>query len=277
MTYFELKKYISGRLAVKCGELADYEAMLFIRALCGISGTEFLLRMKDTAVYDESALESFITRRINGESAEYIIGETYFFDLRIKLSRDCLVPRADTEFVVEKALNFVQKGSRTADLCTGSGCIAIAIAKHGGAYAEGFDISRGAIETASCNAAENGVADRVKFHVADVKNDVLRGEYDVIISNPPYIKSADIAALSPEVLCEPHIALDGGEDGMDFYRAILSYAPRHLKKGGRIVFEIGYDEENEMRLLCAEKGLDCDIFRDYGGNPRAAVIYKKGE
>jgi len=109
MTYFELKKYISGRLAAKCGELADYEAMLFISRLCGISRAEFLLRMNDDAVFDKDMLESFLSRRINGESAEYIIGETTFFDLRIKLSRDCLVPRADTEFVVEKALGFIDK------------------------------------------------------------------------------------------------------------------------------------------------------------------------
>ena len=277
MTYFELKKYISGRLAAKCGELADYEAMLFISRLCGISRAEFLLRMNDNAVFDKDMMESFLSRRINGESAEYIIGETTFFDLRIKLSRDCLVPRADTEFVVEKALGFIDKNSRAADLCTGSGCIAIAMAKHGGAHVDGFDISGGAVETARSNAEENGVRHLVDFHVADVKNDVLCGGYDMIISNPPYIKSADVASLSPEVLCEPLIALDGGADGMDFYRAILSYAPDHLKDGGKIIFEIGYDEEKEICGLCAEHELNCDVFRDYGGNPRAAVIYKKGE
>ena len=218
-----------------------------------------------------------LARRTKGEPAEYILGETVFFDLRIGLTRDCLIPRADTEFVCEKALSLLPENARAADLCTGSGCIAIALAKHGGAHVFACDISAGAIEKAKENAEVNGVSALTEFSVADVKSDALEGEYDMIISNPPYIRTADIAGLGESIGYEPYIALDGGGDGMDFYRAILRYAPSHLKADGKIIFEIGYDEETEIKSLAASFGLGCEVFRDYGGNPRAAVIFRKEE
>lgn len=277
MTYFELKKYISEKLAAASGELSDYETSLFMEKLCGFSRAELLMHMHEEAHCDAELLENMISRRTKGEPAEYILGETVFFDMRIKLSPDCLIPRADTEFVCEKALSLMPENARVADLCTGSGCIAIALAGHGHARVKAYDISAGAIKQAKENAIRNDVSERVSFFVADVKNDILEGEYDIIISNPPYIKTAEIASLGAGISYEPYAALDGGSDGMDFYRAILSYAPKHLKKSGKIVFEIGYDEENDIKKLAAEHGLCHDVFRDYGGNPRAAVIYRKGE
>lgn len=277
MTCFELKKYISEKLAAASGELSDYETSLFMEKLCGCSRAELLMHMHEEAHFDAELLENMISRRTKGEPAEYILGETVFFDMRIRLSPDCLIPRADTEFVCEKALSLMPENARVADLCTGSGCIAIALAGHGHARVKAYDISAGAIKQAKENAIRNDVSERVSFFVADVKNDILEGEYDIIISNPPYIKTAEIAGLGAGISYEPYAALDGGSDGMDFYRAILSYAPKHLKKGGKIVFEIGYDEENDIKKLAAEHGLCHDVFRDYGGNPRAAVIYRKGE
>lgn len=277
MTYFELKKYISEKLVATSGELSDYEALLFIERLCGVSRAGLLMRMHDEAHFDEKLLENMLARRTKGEPAEYILGETVFFDLRIALTRDCLIPRADTEFVCEKALSLLPENARAADLCTGSGCIAIVLAKHGGAHVFACDISAGAIEKAKKNAEVNGVSALTEFSVADVKSDVLNGKYDMIISNPPYIRTVDIAGLGESIGYEPYIALDGGGDGMDFYRAILRYAPSHLKTDGKIIFEIGYDEETEIKNLAASFGLGCEVFRDYGGNPRAAVIFRKEE
>lgn len=277
MTYFELKKYISEKLVATSGELSDYEALLFIERLCGVSRAVMLMRMHDEAHFDEQLLENMLARRTKGEPAEYILGETVFFNLRIALTRDCLIPRADTEFVCERALSLLPENARAADLCTGSGCIAIALAKHGGAHVFACDISAGAIKKAKENAAANGVSALTEFAVADVKNDVLTGEYDMIISNPPYIRTGDIAGLGKSIGYEPYIALDGGSDGMDFYRAILRYAPSHLKTDGKIIFEIGYDEKTEIKSLAASFGLGCEVFSDYGGNPRAAVIFRKEE
>lgn len=185
MTYFELKKYISEKLVVTSGELSDYEALLFIERLCGVSRAGLLMHMHDEAHFDEKLLENMLARRTKGEPAEYILGETVFFDLRIALTRDCLIPRADTEFVCEKALSLLPENARAADLCTGSGCIAIVLAKHGGAHVFACDISAGAIEKAKENAEANGVSALTEFSVADVKSDVLNGKYDMIISNPP--------------------------------------------------------------------------------------------
>lgn len=273
MTYFELKKYISEKLVATSGELSDYDAYLFIERLCGISRSDILFHMHDEASFDESALEQMLARRINGEPTEYILGETVFFGLRIGLTRACLIPRADTEFVCEKALSLLPENARVADLCTGSGCIAISLAKHGKANVLAYDISIGAIEKAKQNAEANGVSAQTEFFTADVRHDVLDGKFDMIISNPPYIKTADVASLSGELGYEPYIALDGGSDGMDFYRAMLDYAPAHLNTGGKIVFEIGYDEEAEIKSLAASLGLCCEVFYDYGGNPRTAVIF----
>ena len=116
MTYFELKKYISEKLVATSGELSDYEALLFIERLCGVSRAGLLMRMHDEAHFDEKLLENMLARRTKGEPAEYILGETVFFDLRIALTRDCLIPRADTEFVCEKALSLLPENARAADL-----------------------------------------------------------------------------------------------------------------------------------------------------------------
>ena len=210
MTYFELKKYISEKLVATSGELSDYEALLFIERLCGVSRAGLLMRMHDEAHFDEKLLENMLARRTKGEPAEYILGETVFFDLRIALTRDCLIPRADTEFVCEKALSLLPENARAADLCTGSGCIAIVLAKHGGAHVFACDISAGAIEKAKENAEVNGVSALTEFSVADVKSDVLNGKYDMIISNPPYIRTVDIAGLGESIGYEPYIALDDG-------------------------------------------------------------------
>lgn len=210
-----------------------------------------------------------------GEPLAYVIGEWYFYGLTFKLDRDCLVPRPDTEHVVEKAISLLPPGGLFADLGCGSGCIALSILKERpDVRAILCDISQGALDMARQNAADLGVNDRADFILGDMRRDILPpGEaFDAIISNPPYIRTDVIPTLSEQVRREPALALDGGRDGLDFYRAILDVYPARLAHDGHIIFEIGYDQADDLRRLCAERSFVCEIFCDYGGNDRVAVI-----
>jgi release factor glutamine methyltransferase len=161
------------------------------------------------------------------------------------------------------------------DICTGSGCIALAIAANSHARVLAVDISDGALDIAQKNIEKHALSGRVrteKHNALSVEFASKRDKFDIIVSNPPYIPSADIENLSPEVKSEPLLALDGGADGLIFYKRFIEILPTMLKSGGAIVFEIGYDQEKGIRALCEKAALSCDIFKDYGGNVRGAVI-----
>ena len=189
-----------------------------------------------------------------------------------------LVPRADAEVIVEKAIEACRSGAKIADICCGSGCIGISVLKNvDGATADMFDISEGACEVSLENTRRLGLSERANILRQDVfSSDFLSGgeKYDIIISNPPYIRTEVIKGLSAEVKNEPHIALDGGDDGLAFYRRLLDVCPKALSDGGAIIFEIGYDQAADVTSETAKRGLECEIFRDYGGNDRCAIIKK---
>lgn len=196
----------------------------------------------------------------------YVTGKAYFYNEEYIVTSDVLIPRPDTERVVDKVIEYLPDGGKLLDLCTGSGCIAISVlcAKKD-CTAVAVDISEAAIDIAEKNAAFNNVAERIKFITGDVNTLDITGKYDIIVSNPPYIRTNVIAELDVSVKdYEPVIALDGGEDGLDFYRTIL----KRFKNAGLIIFEIGYDQADDIRQLCGE----CAIYKDYGGNDRVAVI-----
>ncbi len=192
-----------------------------------------------------------------------------------------MIPRPDTEILVEKAIKSIKKGVRIADLCTGSGCIGISVLNNRADidHLTLVDISEDALNMAKKNAALHKVTDRCEFVLADVTEEVLSGEYGAILSNPPYILKKDMDTLSPEVKNEPYIALCGGEDGLDIIRPIVLNSSRHLCKDGILMIEFGYDQGDLMNSLLTEavnKGLysSYEILRDYGGNVRAAYIVK---
>ncbi len=275
MTYFQFKKYIREALEACAGEYAVYEAEKIICHLYGIDRRALTLVSREEAPDKKEEAENIIARRKNGEPLAYILGCVDFFGLDLCVSSACLTPRADTEVIVEKALDFLgEKRAHVLDICTGCGCIALAVAANSHAEVLGVDISDSALEIAKKNAERCGLTERVRFEKRDaLAEDFLVGEeYDLILSNPPYIPTGDIASLSLEVKHEPMLALDGGGDGLTFYRRFVSVLPAHLKNGGAIIFEIGYDQEDALRGLCEGEGLECEIFRDYGGNVRSAVI-----
>ncbi len=278
MTYFQFKKYIKEALAPVAGEYAGYEAEKIVCHLTGFDRMALSLRSREEMQGMPAETENIIARRQNGEPLAYILGNTDFFGLNLNVTPACLTPRADTEIIVEKALELLgEREASVLDICTGSGCIALAIAANSRATVLGVDISADALAVARGNAEKCALSAKVAFERRDaLAKDFANGEkYDLIVSNPPYIPTADIAALSAEVHREPAMALDGGADGLVFYRCFVKILPAMLAENGAIIFEIGYDQEAALRTLCAEAGLPLEIFRDYGGNVRGALIKPK--
>ena len=212
--------------------------------------------------------EIALKKRAEHVPLQYIVGETEFMGLKFKVNSSVLIPRQDTETLVEETLKVVQPGMKVLDLCTGSGCIIISIL-HSVPGVDGCatDISKQALNVARENAKLNDV--QVMFEQSDLF-DRVAGVYDVIVSNPPYIASAEILKLMPEVqLFEPQEALDGKEDGLFFYREIASGAKDYLTSGGRLLLEIGYDQGAAVSSLLADAGFtEVRVIRDLARNDR---------
>ncbi len=250
------------------------EAKIIISEFFGVElHTQVLYPEKD---YDGEKLAEIISKRADGVPLQYIIGYSYFCGEKYFLNPDCLIPRQDTETLVHKAAELLPKNARFADLCTGSGCVAIStLCKRTDSTALALDISEGAVEAARKNALYNGVADRIEIFSADIFTSTLGNEkFDAILSNPPYIPTDTVNSLSKEVLSEPRIALDGGADGLDFYRFIIENYKINLKDGGFFAFEIGYDQADSISQISSFHGYSCEIYRDFGGMARVAVLSK---
>jgi release factor glutamine methyltransferase len=241
-------------------------------------------------------IDSFAARRANGEPIQYIIGHVDFYGLRINVGRGVLIPRPETELLVEETIKLLKetppipplvrggKGRvKVLDLCTGSGCITIALAKHfPDSIVYGIDKSDAAIEYAVRNANENNIKNVyfIKgnlFEPVTVHGSQLTARYfDCIVSNPPYIKTADIQRLQKEIKdYEPVEALDGGEDGLNFYRKILNRAGDYLNERGVIILEIGFGQADDVLLIARSAGFsDIRFIEDYAGIKRVCVIRK---
>lgn len=190
-------------------------------------------------------INGLVEERISGRPLWYCVGDTDFYGYKIKVDERVLIPRPETELLVENAINFINKGDKVLDLCTGSGAIAIAVNKKTGAKVFASDVSEGALELAKINAKENGA--EVEFIKSDLFCDLTEKEFDVIISNPPYIKTEEIGTLQKEVKdFEPILALDGGKDGLNFYRKICEDAKKYLKEDGVLFLECGEDQANDI-------------------------------
>lgn len=219
-----------------------------------------------------------LQRRLSREPLQYILGKWSFFGDEYFVSPDCLIPRADTETLVEVLLDELKTGKMIADICCGSGCIGIAALRNSGASCVSVDISEKALAIAQKNAESLGVSDRIRFGHCDVLNKSAvdeffsASEFDIIASNPPYIKLSDADKLAPELAYEPSIALFGGDNGMIFYESITANFLPYLKKDGSFIFEIGFDEENDIRKIAAANGLSCKIVTDIEKRPRVAAM-----
>jgi release factor glutamine methyltransferase len=194
---------------------------------------------------------------------QYIIGTTKFFDLDFEVNENVLIPRPETEVLVQTVLEIIRgsrvqgPGSRILDLCTGSGNIAISLTKSlTNCKIIASDLSDKALSVARRNAERNGVSGRIEFINSDLFK-AITGKFDIIAANPPYVARHEFAGLQKEVLVEPRIAIDGGEDGLDFYRSIIRSAPQYLNNGGYLVMEIGYGQAGRIKdIINAVPGLE---------------------
>jgi len=193
-----------------------------------------------------------IKRVILGEPVQYITGLQEFMKLNFFVTKDVLIPRQDTEVLVEEVIKIAKDIPNPVilDLCTGSGAIAVSLAKYiPNSKIYGIDISEKALEVAKKNAEFNGVKNSIEFRVSDLFNKIKNQKFDIIVSNPPYIKKEDIKLLPKDVQKEPKIALDGGTDGLVFYSRIAKSAYKHLRRGGYLCLEIGYNQKLQVKKI----------------------------
>ena len=225
-----------------------------------------------------SRLRDLVRRRAAREPLQHILGTTSFCGLEMKCSRAALIPRPETEILAEHGWKFLAALGRSTtalDLGTGTGCIAIALAKQAtAATVHAVDISPEALDLARKNAEENQLSERITFHLGDGFDALPAGlKFDLIASNPPYIAAAEIATLSPEVRdFDPRLALDGGVDGLDFYRRIAHEASAWLQPGGRLMLEFGDGQAGDLeKIFSDEKWIVVEIVADYSPQPRILI------
>ena len=224
---------------------------------------------------DSAELDSAVEARARRIPLAYILGEADFYRENYIVTPDCLIPRPETELLVDYAVNHIPCGARFADICTGSGCIAISTLKNTkDTAAVALDLSEAALKVARANAERNSVSGRIEFIHGDALLGI-EGEFFAILSNPPYVSEAAYAALEAEIYEEPKMAFVGGVDGGDFYREMIPLYKNNLQSGGFLAFEIGYDQGELLRSLGASHGMETEIIKDYSGLDRIAVLKKQ--
>jgi release factor glutamine methyltransferase len=256
-------------------EDAKHDAALLIEHFCKIPFSA--VPLDPDRDYASAALSEAVERRATRYPLQYILGEWCFYRQTYEVSPDCLIPRSDTEILVEEAIRLLPRNATFADLCTGSGCIAVSVlAERPDTTAVAVDLYPNTLAVAARNAAKNGVQDRFVPILDNVLAPTCTKKtpiFDAILSNPPYIRSAVLDELLPELSAEPTAALDGGEDGLIFYRSILSNFSDRLSPNGFFLFEIGFDQADEVLSLGRAHGFACGcVLRDLGGCDRVVFL-----
>ena len=269
MTYREA--LLSGEKILDMAQIVDAknDAWLLMEMVCKIDKTFYYVHMDEEIPVDEmKEYESVLKKRAERVPLQYITGEQEFMGLTFYVNSNVLIPRQDTETLVEEALNLAKPGMRILDMCTGSGCIIISILKNkSDIKGVGCDISKQALIVAKENAKLNNV--NVAFEYSDLFENI-EGKFDMIVSNPPYIRSAEIPSLMPEVAqFEPLKALDGSEDGLEFYRRIIKESKNYLNTDGYIIFEIGNDQGEAVSNMLTYAGYNnVRVIKDLAHNDR---------
>lgn len=271
VTYPELCR----RLAEAGIENADYDAACLLERFCHAERGS--VRADPRLEYGGRALKDAVERRLRREPLQYILGEWAFYRQTYEVSPHCLIPRSDTERLVEEAIRRLPLQARFADLCTGSGCIAVSVlAERPDTSAVAVDLFAETLSVAVRNAERNGVRDRLTPLCADVLTDAFlpHGQrFDAVFCNPPYILSDEVSLLAPELMFEPHAALDGGEDGLLFYRHLIPRVSEWLTPNAFLLFEIGSTQAEAVCDLGRQNGFDrLEVIRDYGGNDRVVFL-----
>lgn len=233
------------------------------------------LLIRDAESQSEALLDA-IERRCRREPLQYIIGEVDFYKEIYTVTPDCLIPRADTEILVDYAVNNIPEGKHFIDLCTGSGCVAISTLKNTkSTTAVAADISSDALNIARVNAERNGISNRVRFVLSDVRLEAVDGRFYALLSNPPYVTDSEYEDLEPEIYHEPKTAFVGGKDGLDFYGKILELYRNKIDPDGFFAFEIGFEQGEAITRIAKEYGLDATILKDLSDKDRVAILRRQ--
>ncbi len=287
MTLKELRK--KSRQMLRDGNIdsPEADADLILMHVLELNKTELLT--KDFVVPDALSIEvgGYLNRRLSGTPVQYIIGRTEFMSLEFVVNKDVLIPRADTEILVEAViskLKAVKGPTRVLDIGAGSGCIGLSIANElADASVAELDISEKALKVAMLNCERLSLKKRAEFICRDIaevdaetEDWIPSGGYDCVVSNPPYIRTDDMLDLPKEIFeHEPISALDGGEDGLKFYRIITEKAPKLLKDGGILAYEVGYDQAESVAEIMRGGGFeDIETVKDLAGIDRVVIGFK---
>lgn len=270
MTYREA--IVSGEKILQDAGIVDArnDAWLLLAMACKIDHTYYYVHMDEEMPEEmQHEFEVLIKKRAERVPLQYITGEQEFMGMTFHVNSNVLIPRQDTETLVEEALKVAKPGMKVLDMCTGSGCVLLSILKNvHGMEGCGYDISKQAINVAKENAKLNNVS--AIFERSNLFEDVPEEKFDMIVSNPPYIRSEEIPLLMPEVSeFEPHEALDGREDGLYFYRKIIEQSSDYLTENGYLLFEIGYDQGDAVSSMMREAGFrEVAVIKDLAKNDR---------
>ncbi len=287
MTLLELIKRSTDYLAAKGIDSPRLQSELLLGHV--LQKPRLNLYLEFDKSLEEKALNTYrdlIKRRAKREPLQHLVGSTSFCGYPIKVSPDVLIPRPETELLAEQAWHFLtrrsQEGfhnSHVLDFGVGSGCIAISLAKKFPEIRiDAIDISPGAIAMARSNAEINGINDKIEFYTGDGFTAIPPSKrYDLIVSNPPYISSGEIANLQPEVRDhDPRIALDGGRDGLDFYRLLSTESPQFLSSDGTLMIEFGDEQIKGIENIFGRNPWNIEsVVKDYSGKPRIAILKAK--
>ena len=249
---------------------ANYDAEAIFSDIGGFSTLD--IRLSDPESSSEAVI-SAVKRRLSREPLQYVIGKTYFYKECYTVDPSCLIPRQDTEILVDYAVSHLPRGAYFLDLCSGSGCVGISTLKNTeGTTAKFADVSEDALRLAEKNANDNGVLRRAVFVNADVLKEPLDERCFAVLSNPPYVLESEYRELEPEIGFEPKIAFIGGDDGLDFYRTLVPMYKDVIDKDGFIAFEIGASQAESLREIARDNEMLIEVIKDLSGNDRVAVL-----
>ena len=276
MTYRQLYEYGVEKLEEAGIEEAKLDARLILEYICHTDRNTLLVHGdSERNEMEEQFYRMCIDKRATRIPLQHITGEQEFMGLTFRVNQHTLIPRQDTEILVEEGMRHMFDGMRILDMCTGSGCILLSLLKYSNeCEGTGVDISEEALKVARENAQRLGL--KADFIQGDLFENVPEKRFDMIISNPPYIETAVIETLMPEVReHEPMQALDGMEDGLFFYRKIVEKAGEFLGKGGWLLFEIGYNQGDAVSNLMTAQGFqNVEVVKDYAGLDRVVLGQK---
>lgn len=270
MVIRELILEIKKRLDAAEIDNSLFEAHLIVRHIFNYSAIDLVLNHETDATAYEKAALALAKRRESHEPLQYILGTQEFMSLEFSTDKNVLIPRSDTETLVEHILENTSGNITLLDIGTGTGCIPLSVAHYNkSAYVRGIDINPSALALSEKNAEKLGLSKRAIFENLDILKEVPKGRYDVVVSNPPYVESDVIPTLQEDVRnFEPILALDGGQDGLVFYKRICEIVPQFLKPNGLLAFEIGYNQADSVKALMEDNFKDITVVRDLCKNDR---------